>query len=92
VAPPALNQARRHARALSAGGALGGLLALVGAWLALRGPHSSIQGASGASELLLVLGLGLALLCGLIATTRFGVGLIRRLDADRQQVRLKDPK
>jgi hypothetical protein len=71
---------------------LGGILALVGAWLALRGPHSSIQDASGAAELLMVLGLALALSCGLLATARFGAGLIRRLDADRRPVRLKDPK
>jgi len=77
---------------LSAGGALGGLLALTGAWLALRGPHSSIQGASGGAELLLVLGLALAFACGVVATARFGAGLVRRLDGDRRQVRLKDPK
>jgi hypothetical protein len=87
-----LNRARRRARALSAGGGLGGILALLGAWLALRGPHSSIQGASGAAELLMVLGLALALSCGLVATARFGAGLIRRLDNDRRPVRLKDPK
>ncbi|HEY1535959.1 MAG TPA: hypothetical protein VGF76_18190 [Polyangiaceae bacterium] len=92
MAAPAPNRAHRHARALSAGGAAGGVLALTGAWLALRGPHSSIQGASGGAELLLVFGLALALSCGLLATARFGAGLIRRLDGDRRQVRLKDPK
>jgi hypothetical protein len=92
VAPPAPNRAHRRARTLSAGGALGGILALSGAWLALRGPHSSIQGATGGAELLLILGLSLAFACGCLATARFGAGLVRRLDGDRRQVRLKDPK
>jgi len=40
----------------------------------------------------MVSGLGLSLCCGLVATARFGFGLISRLDGDRRQVRLKDPK
>jgi hypothetical protein len=92
VARPGPNHARQRARLLSSGGALGGLLAVIGAWLAIRGPHSAIQGRSGTAELLMVLGLGLALLCGLVATARFVAGLVVRLDADRRPVRLKDPK
>jgi hypothetical protein len=65
-------------------------LALLGAWLALKGPHSSLQSASGGGELLMVAGLGLALLSGAVALTRFGLGLIRKLDRERRPVRLKD--
>jgi hypothetical protein len=92
VARPAPNRARRSARLLSTGGALGGLLGLIGAWLAIRGPHASVQGRSGAAEILMVAGLGLALCCGLVATLRFGLGLIFQLDGQRRPVRLKGPK
>ena len=83
------NRAHRSARVLTAGGALGGLLALLGAWLALRGPHSSVQSPSGGGELLLVTGLVIALLSGLTALARFGVGLILKLDSERPPTRVK---
>ncbi len=90
---PAPNRARRHARLLSVGGALGGFFTVLGAWFAIRGPHApEIQGRSGAAELLMVCGLFLASFCGVVATLRVGAGVILKLDADRQQVRLKDPK
>ena len=77
---------------LSWGGAAGGLLTLVGAWLAIRGPHASVQGRSGISELLMVTGLGIALVCGVVAAASMGLGVIMKLDSQRQPVRLKDPK
>jgi hypothetical protein len=80
--------AHRSARLLTAGGALGGLLALLGAWLAIRGPHSSLESTSGGGELVMMTGLGLALFCGLAALSRFGLGLIRKLDGDRRPTRL----
>jgi hypothetical protein len=83
------NQAHRSARVLTTSGALGGLLALLGTWLALRGPHSPAQAAPGGAELVMVAGLGLALLSGLVALGRFGLGLIRKLDSERRPVRLK---
>jgi hypothetical protein len=77
---------------LTTGGAVGGLLAVLGAWLSIKGPHSSPQSASGGGELVMVVGLGVALFCGLAALARFGLGLIRKLDGDRRPVRLKDPQ
>jgi hypothetical protein len=72
---------------------VGGLVALLGAWLALKGPHSSVQSASGGGELVMVTGLGLALFCGLAALARFLVGLIRQLDDERRPVRIpKGPR
>jgi hypothetical protein len=88
VPRPAPNRAHRNARLLTTGGALGGLVALLGAWLALKGPHSSVQSASGGGELVMVAGLGLALLCGLVALARFLIGLIRKLDGERRPVRV----
>ena len=64
----------------------------MGAWLAIRGPHAAVQGRSGVSELLMVIGLGTALLCGVLATLSAGLGVIVKLDAQRRPVRLKDPK
>jgi hypothetical protein len=71
---------------------MGGLLALLGAWLAIKGPHSSPQSASGGGELLMVTGLGTALLAGLISLARFLLGLIRKLDGDRRPARVSDSK
>jgi hypothetical protein len=86
------HRAHRRARLLSAGGAIGGVFALLGAWLAIRGPHALVQRASGVAELLMVAGLGLALVCGVVATTHVGLGVIVKLDGDRRAVRLKDPR
>jgi hypothetical protein len=52
------------------------------------GRRSSVQSASGGGELVMVAGLGLALLCGLVALTRFLFGLIRKLDGDRRPTRV----
>jgi hypothetical protein len=82
----------RRARLLRVGGAAGGVLALLGAWLAVRGPHASVQGRSGVSELLMVTGLGIAFVCGALATLSAGLGVLMKLDAQRRPVRLKDPK
>jgi len=65
-------------------------LALLGTWLALKGPHSPHERASGAGELLMMLGLVLALVCGVIAFARFGIGLIKQLDDERRPARVKD--
>jgi hypothetical protein len=92
VTRSAPNHAHRSARLLTTWGAVGGLLALLGAWLSLKGPHSSVQSASGGGEVVMVFGLSLALLCGFVALGRFGLGLIRKLDGDRRPVRLKDPR
>ena len=64
---------------------MGGLLALLGAWLSLKGPHSSVQSGSGAGESLMFAGLSLAFGCGMVAVGRFGLGLIRKLDSDRRR-------
>jgi len=85
------NRVYQSARLLTAGGGIGGLLALLGAWLALKGPHSSLERASGAGELVMVIGLCLALICGLVAFARFGIGLIKQLDSERRPTRLKGP-
>ena len=61
---------------------------MLGAWLALKGPHSSVQSASGGGDLVMVAGLALALSCGLFALTRFLVGLIRKLDGERRPARV----
>ncbi|HEX3777551.1 MAG TPA: hypothetical protein VHV51_23940 [Polyangiaceae bacterium] len=82
------NQARKSARLLTASGALGGLLALLGTWLALRGPHSSLENPSGGGELVMMLGLIVAAVSGFVALSRFGFGLIRKLDRERRPVRL----
>ena len=92
VARPVLNRVHRRARLLRVGGAAGGVLALLGAWLAIRGPHASVQGRSGVSELLMVTGLGIAFVCGVLATLSAGLGVIMKLDGQRRPVRLKDPK
>jgi hypothetical protein len=93
VARPAPNLARRSARLLTASGAFGGLLAVLGAWLALKGPHSSVQSASGGGELLMVLGLSLAGFSGALALGRFLIGLIRQLDSERRPpARLRGPR
>ena len=92
VARPVLNRAHRRARLLRWGGAVGGVLALLGAWLAIRGPHASVQGRSGVSEILMVTGLGIAFVCGLLAALSVGLGVIMKLDSQRRPVRLKDPK
>ncbi len=93
VAHPAPNRAHRGARLLTASGAFGGLLALLGAWLALKGPHSSVQSASGAGELLMVSGLAVAGFSGLVASGRFLFGLIRKLDSERPPpVRVRGPR
>ena len=86
------NRTHRSARLLTAGGAIGGLLALLGAWLAIKGPHSSAQSPPGGGELVMVAGLGVALLSGLIALAHFGVGLIRKLDSERRPTRVSNPK
>ena len=91
MAHQAHNRAHRAARLLTAGGTLGGFLALLGAWLALKGPHSSPERASGAGELVMVAGLCLALACGLLAFARFGFGLIKQLDDERRPTRVKGP-
>lgn len=88
----AQKRVHRRARLLRAGGAVGGVLALLGAWLAIRGPHASVQGRSGVSELLMVAGLGIAFACGALSTLSAGVGVIMKLDAQVRPVRLKDPK
>jgi hypothetical protein len=67
-------------------------LALLGTWLAIKGPHSSAQSPSGGGELLMVAGLGTALFAGLIALGRFLLGLIRKLDGDRRPTRISDAK
>ena len=85
------NRTHRSARLLTTAGASGGLLALLGAWLAIKGPHSLPESASGGGDLLMVTGLGLALLSGLVALSRFGLGLIRKLDSERRPVRVRGP-
>ncbi len=93
MARPAPNFAHRSARLLTTTGALGGLLALLGAWLALKGPHSSVQSASGGGELLMVSGLSLAGFSGALALGRFLIGLIRKLDSERRPpVRIRGPR
>lgn len=93
MARPAPNRAHRSARLLTATGAFGGLFALLGAWLALKGPHSSVQSASGGGELLMVSGLSLAGFSGLLALGRFLLGLVRKLDGERRPPeRLRDPR
>jgi hypothetical protein len=95
VTRAAPNHTHRSARLLTTAGAVGGLLALLGTWLAIRGPHSGLQSAPGGGELVMVAGLGVALLSGVIALGRFGVGLIRELDSERRPTRVpnaKDPK
>ncbi len=67
---------------------MGGMFALLGAWLAIRGPHAQVQGSSGIAELLMVAGLALALVCGVVATTHVGLGVIVKLDGDRRAVRV----
>ncbi len=89
---PAPLRAHRRARLLSAAGALGGLLALLGTWLSVQSPHSSHQSAPAGGELMMVAGLGLALLSGLIALGRFGLGLIRKLDGERRPARVSSTK
>jgi hypothetical protein len=86
------NRTHRSARLLTTGGAVGGLLTLLGAWLAIKGPHSSLQSPSGGGELVMVAGLGVALLSGLVALARFGLGLIRKLDSERRPARVSSPK
>lgn len=71
---------------------MGGLVALLGTWLAIRGPHAPHESPPGGGELLMVAGLGLALLSGLVALGRFGLGLIRKLDGDRRPVRVRSSK
>ncbi|HEY4106953.1 MAG TPA: hypothetical protein VGM44_23795 [Polyangiaceae bacterium] len=82
------NQARKSARLLTASGALGGLLALLGTWLALRGPHSSLENPAGGGEIVMVFGLVVAAISGFVALSRFGLGLIRKLDSERRPTRL----
>jgi hypothetical protein len=91
VTRTAPNRTHRSARLLTTVGASGGLLALLGAWLAIKGPHSAPESASGGGDLLMVTGLGLALLSGLVALARFGLGLIRKLDSERRPVRVRGP-
>jgi hypothetical protein len=91
VARPTPNQAHRGARLLTTTGAMGGLLALLGAWLAIKGPHSSLQSASGGGELLMVAGLSVAGFSGMLALGRFLIGLIRQLDSERRPTRIRGP-
>ena len=64
---------------------------MLGAWLALEGPHSAPEHTSGAGELVMVTGLCLALVCGLVAFARFALGLIKQLDSERRPTRVKGP-
>jgi len=74
--------------------AFGGLLALLGTWLALDSPRCPPLAtcSTGGGEWIMLIGLGMATLSGLVAIGRVVLKVIVKLDGDRQPARADEPK